>query len=194
MITRDANGRLYVSDRENDRIQVFNESGNVLDGWEGLRSIGGLHAGADDLFYASCGIDNALLRLDRAGHVLDVWIPPDGFRYPHAIATGRDGCLYVAETGDAMRVTGPKSEDRFALKRNGPEGSAAKKLLIDVSEAALYPGSPSSFMRKARQFSAPFSSRRSESLLRCSTGPPHRIKTRSESRPPRSLQTASTAV
>lgn len=130
MITRDAAGHLYVSDRENDRIQVFAESGAVLGVWEGLHSVDGLHAGADGLLYASCGIDNAVLRLDLTGRVLDVWIPPDGFRYPHAVATGRDGCIYVAETGDAWRVTGPKPEDRFALERQGPEGSGAKKLRL----------------------------------------------------------------
>jgi len=133
MITRDTDGRLYVSDRENDRIQVFDESGTVLDVWEGLHSVDGLHAGADGLLYASCGIDNAVLRLDRTGRVLDVWIPPGGFRYPHGVATGRDGSVYIAETGDVWRVTGPNPEDRFALERHGAAVSSAKKLIIGTA-------------------------------------------------------------
>ncbi|MEJ1972458.1 MAG: hypothetical protein WDM96_08405 [Lacunisphaera sp.] len=48
MITRDAGGRLYVSDRENDRIQVFDESGAVLDVWEGLHSLDGCMPGRTD--------------------------------------------------------------------------------------------------------------------------------------------------
>lgn len=133
MITRDADGRLYVSDRENDRIQVFDESGRVLAVWEGLHSPDGLYAGADGFLYASCGIDNAVLRLDRTGKVLDVWAQPGEFRYPHAVATGRDGSIYVAETGDAWRVEGPKPDQRYALKREGPEGSGAQKRFVSAA-------------------------------------------------------------
>ncbi|MBS0632004.1 MAG: hypothetical protein JSS11_08835 [Verrucomicrobia bacterium] len=129
-ITRDADGRLYVADRENDRIQVFTESGEVLAVWEGLHSIDGLFAAADGFLYASSGIDNAVLQLDRSGKIINVWIPPGGFRYPHGVACGRDGSLYVAETGDIWRVTGPKPEDRFSIERHGPAGSNAQKLRL----------------------------------------------------------------
>jgi DNA-binding beta-propeller fold protein YncE len=134
MITRDAEGRLYVSDRENDRIQVFDESGRILALWPGLHSLDGLHAGADGLLYASSGIDNAVLRLDRHGKILDVWAQPGEFQYPHGVSTGRDGCVYVAETGDIWRVEGPKPDQRYSVPRTGPEGSGVQKRYIGVAK------------------------------------------------------------
>jgi DNA-binding beta-propeller fold protein YncE len=130
MITRDADGRLYVADRENDRIQVFDESGAVLAVWEDLHSLDGLCVAPDGMLYASCGIDNAVLRLDTDGRVHEVWVPPGVFHYPHGVAVSRDGSLLIAETGDRWEVTGRRPEERFAHPRTGPEGSAAQKVFV----------------------------------------------------------------
>lgn len=129
-IIRDARGRLCVTDRENDRIQLFDEDGGVLEVWEGLHSLDGLCAAPDGGYYASCGVDNALLHLDADGRVREVWAAPELFAYPHGVAVTRDGGILVAETGDRWIVTGSRPEDRHAAPRQGAEGSNAQKVFL----------------------------------------------------------------
>lgn len=130
VITLGPDGLLYVTDRENDRIQAFDQHGHVQAAWPGLHSVDGLFAAPDGLLYGSAGIDNAVLRLDRNGRVLDVWAEPGMFRYPHAIAVDATGALYTADTGDTWTVTGRLPEERSMATRTGPEGSALRKLTL----------------------------------------------------------------
>jgi len=133
VITFGTDGRLYMTDRENDRVQAFDQKGRLLANWPDLHSVDGLYAAADGFIYGSAGVDNALLRLDRDGHLLDVWAEPGAFRYPHAITVGLDGAIYVAETGGGFVVTGRQPEERFALPRSGPKGSRLAKLILKTN-------------------------------------------------------------
>ena len=130
VITLGPDGLLYMADRENDRIQVFEPQGRIHAVWCGLHSVDGLYAAPDGLLYASAGIDNALLRFDLQGRLLDAWTEPGLFNYPHAVAVASDGSIYVAETGDRWIVTGELPEQREMLARSGPEGSRIRKLTL----------------------------------------------------------------
>ena len=130
VITYGPNGRLYLTDRENDRVQAFDQEGRLLADWPDLHSVDGLYAAADGFIYGSAGVDNALLRLDQNGRLLEVWAEPEMFRYPHAIAVDSDGAIFVAETGDRFVVTGRRPEDRFVTPRSGPEGSRLAKFIL----------------------------------------------------------------
>jgi len=134
VITADATSRLYVSDRENDRIQIFDVQGELQAVWPGLHSVDGLYAARDGFLYGSAGIDHALIRLDPAGTVHDVWVEPGLFTYPHAVAVGADGCIYVADTGDDW-VPDPATIDHprrgyLLAPREGGQGSRAVKLRL----------------------------------------------------------------
>lgn len=99
VITADTNGRLYVSDRENDRIQVFAPNGTLLAVWPELHSVDGLHFAADGFLYGSAGLDNRIIRFATDGTIHEVWGAPQLFAYPHGICIAPDGAIFIAETG-----------------------------------------------------------------------------------------------
>jgi hypothetical protein len=130
VITAGPDGLLYMTDRENDRIQVFRTDGSHVATWPDLHSVDGLYAALDGFIYGSGGIDNAVIRFDRTGRTLDVWTLPGVLHYPHGIAVGRDGSIYLAETGDNWILSGRLPADRAMVPRHGPEGSALSKFKV----------------------------------------------------------------
>jgi DNA-binding beta-propeller fold protein YncE len=96
-VTCDPEGLLYVTDRENDRVLVFDEFGGQRAEWPGLHSLDGLHYARDGFLYGAAGLDNALVRFDRAGKVRDVWAEAGRYCYPHGIFADGRGAVYVAE-------------------------------------------------------------------------------------------------
>ena len=130
VIVLGADGLLYMTDRENDRVQVFDQQGKFRAEWPGLHSVDGLWPNADGSFYAATGMDRAVLKLDKTGRVLDVWANLDALRYPHAVACDRDGALLIADTGDTWVIGSRQPGDQQMVTRTGPEGSALVKLVF----------------------------------------------------------------
>ncbi len=96
----DARGRLLVGDRENDRIQIFDQEGELLDHWDGFAPYGLAINAAGQIFVADARA-NQILRLDAAGKVVQRWgqkgKAPGEFDLPHMLAFDAKGNLYVAE-------------------------------------------------------------------------------------------------
>ena len=131
VITLGQDGLLYMTDRENDRVQVFDQQGKLRATWPGLHSVDGLYAAPDGLIYGSAGMDNAVIRFDRQGKPLDVWAEPGMFCYPHGIAVDATGAIYTADTGDIWILKSDLAESHATqAERTGPEGSALRKLII----------------------------------------------------------------
>lgn len=101
IITHDEDGRLYISDRENDRVLVYDQQGNNLAEWPGLHSVDGLDYAPDGFIYGGAGLDGAILRLDKQGRLLDVWATPGRLGYPHGVTVAPDGTLYISETNNS---------------------------------------------------------------------------------------------
>ena len=110
-VALDAEGRVYIADRGNARIQVFTSGGKFLAEWksEALGRPWALAAGADGFLYVVDGGDLKLsppdrahiLKLDLTGKILDQWSSfgnYDGQIYwGHDLAVGRDGAIYVGD-------------------------------------------------------------------------------------------------
>jgi DNA-binding beta-propeller fold protein YncE len=97
--------RIYVSDRGNRRIQVFDENGTFVDQWPvGPRSqVQFLIASGDGRVWAF--EDPAKVTgYDREGHLLYAWGAlgdyPGAFLNVHSASVDPDGNLYTAEVGN----------------------------------------------------------------------------------------------
>ena len=116
----DSQGRLYVADRGNHRIQIFDQEGELLDIYMQFSRISGLFITADDTLYAidsESGVGNhpgwkTGVRIGPAGEDrLTAFVPP----HPHetrvlqgvageGVAVDGDGNIYAAE-GPGSRPT-----------------------------------------------------------------------------------------
>jgi peptidylamidoglycolate lyase len=116
-IARDAQGRIFVCDRTNSRLQVFDPKGAYLGQWKGPH-IGrpyGVDVAPNGHVFIVDGGDPSLratdrgkaVELDQDGRALDTFgsfgKEPGQFQLGHDIAVGPDGAVYVAE-GTGARV------------------------------------------------------------------------------------------
>lgn len=90
-LTIDAYGRVLVADRENGRVQVFDEDGRCLDVWEGFHRPLGIDVDASGAVVVSEGSTRITAR-DRDGAVVAAGRAPN---IVHALAAG-DDALYLA--------------------------------------------------------------------------------------------------
>jgi peptidylamidoglycolate lyase len=117
-IAIDSGGHVYVADRNNARVQVFDTEGRFQAEWKSKR-LGrpwGVAVGPDGFIYVVDGGNatrepterNRAFRLNRNGQFLDEWgsfgREPGQFFWAHAVAAGRDGAVYVAEVDQGSRV------------------------------------------------------------------------------------------
>jgi DNA-binding beta-propeller fold protein YncE len=114
----DAQGNVYVADRSNARIQVFDSTGKFLKAWKSpeLGRPWSLTIGPDNLLYVVDGGDlkpagpdrGQLLKLELSGKILAKWSRfgnYDGQIYwGHDLAVGKDGAVYVGDVYHGMRV------------------------------------------------------------------------------------------
>jgi peptidylamidoglycolate lyase len=116
----DQHGQVYVADRGNSRIQVFDAEGKFVKSWSSdeLGRPWSLAMGQDNLLYVVDGGDaradqpaqgiQQLLKLDLSGKILATWSRfgnYDGQIYwGHDVAVGKDGAVYVGDVSHGMRV------------------------------------------------------------------------------------------
>ena len=117
-LAMDSQGRLFVADRGNHRIQIFDQDGNYLDSYYQFSRISGLFITPDDMLYAIDSESSPDRHPDwqtgiRIGSVTEdrvtAFIPPHQTGEPHGaagegIAVDHDGNVYGAE-GPISRAT-----------------------------------------------------------------------------------------
>ncbi|MBI3646315.1 MAG: hypothetical protein HY233_10165, partial [Acidobacteriales bacterium] len=95
----DAQGRVYVSDRENRRIEIFDSNGKFLNQWANVGGFSGLAITKDQRIWAAGG--NRVVLLNLEGQVLGSLAPPGNLPgqvgAAHGVAATDAGEVYVAE-------------------------------------------------------------------------------------------------
>ena len=111
--------RVFVCDRENDRIQIFSPDGKFLDQWTNVQRPTAVFVGKDGLFYVSElsrrkgmrsytngtapeDLPGRVAILDKDGKVIYRWgtldrTAPGQFCAPHCICVDSHGDIYVGE-------------------------------------------------------------------------------------------------
>jgi len=116
--------RIYVSDRGNRRMQVFDENGKFVDQWpfNNTSSVNFLYANGDGAVWAFEDPTAKVVKYDREGHLLYAWGAlgdyPGAFLNMHGATVDPDGNLYTAEVGNGR------------LQKFTPRRGARPELLI----------------------------------------------------------------
>jgi DNA-binding beta-propeller fold protein YncE len=115
----DSQGRLFVADRGNNRIQIFDQDGTLLDhGWEQYSRLSGIFIDANDMLYGADsesgsvepartdwkrGIRIGSIKDGKNGKILafipDPSIETRGTLAAEGVAVDKDGIIYGAEVG-----------------------------------------------------------------------------------------------
>jgi len=117
----DKQRRIYVADRSNSRVQIFDEEGKYLDEWPDIRSPYHIMMTDDQHLAVSDGVTNRFLTYDLGGHLITGWGSygsfPGGFWSVHQFSVDDEGNLYAAETfgGRTQKFTPKKGVDRKLL-------------------------------------------------------------------------------
>jgi peptidylamidoglycolate lyase len=100
-ISIDKNRRIYISDRANSRIQVFDENGKFLDVWPNVRRPYSFLLTEDQHLWVADGITQKFTKFDLNGRLLYSWGTfgafPGGFWGVHQFHTDSEGHLYTAD-------------------------------------------------------------------------------------------------
>jgi DNA-binding beta-propeller fold protein YncE len=97
----DTTGRVYVGDRENMRIQIFDEEGTFLKEWRDIGYPYGLCITPNQHVWMIDGGYDRIVELDQNGKIIGALgspgHAPGQFAWGHFLAVGKDGRIYAAD-------------------------------------------------------------------------------------------------
>jgi DNA-binding beta-propeller fold protein YncE len=101
-VTIDSAGKVYVADRTNARVQIFDASGKFLGKWTGIGAPWGLaYVAKENAIFMCDGLNNRVIKLGLDGTVQGVLGShgriPGKFDFVHNIAVDSEGSIYVVE-------------------------------------------------------------------------------------------------
>jgi hypothetical protein len=103
-IAVDREGRIYVADRQNNRVQVFTNGGEFIEEWPEVTNPAGLYMDEDENVWVVSATLNRLVKFSKEGEFLTYFGAfggtmggfPGGLSRPHQMDVGPDGTVYVA--------------------------------------------------------------------------------------------------
>ena len=115
-IVIDAERMVYVADRQNRRVQVFDMDGRYIKEWKFAGLPCGLFIGPNTQMYLLTGFSGQILTLDRNGKTMAATGQPGKglgeFGEAHYMTLGPRGEIYVADTVNAVLHTFVRKESR----------------------------------------------------------------------------------
>ncbi|MDQ8176255.1 MAG: DUF885 family protein [Gemmatimonadota bacterium] len=145
----DSQGRLFVGDRTNNRIQILSQDGRLLDTWYQFSRASGIWIDADDTIYVADSESGSIepsrtgwqrgIRIGSARTGAVTAFIPDpvtstrGTSAAEGVAVARDGTIYGAEVG-------PRALKRYERSRPIPVGASELRdtiALYSTDRAAL---------------------------------------------------------
>jgi DNA-binding beta-propeller fold protein YncE len=105
-IVIDSKGLVYVADRQNRRVQIFDTDGKFIKEWKYAGLPCGLYLGADRQMYLATGYAGQILKLDANGKAVAATGQPGKglgqFGEAHYLTVSPRGEIYVADTVNAV--------------------------------------------------------------------------------------------
>ena len=106
-IAIDKKGRVFIADRENERVQIFDADGKFIDEWKHVGKAYGLYIDDKQRVYITDGVANSVYVTNIKGEVLCMFGAtgdgPGEFKMAHSITVDKKGNIYVTE-GDGKRI------------------------------------------------------------------------------------------
>lgn len=168
-LAMDSRGRLFVADRGNNRIQIFDQEGRFLAEWKQFGRPSGLYIDKNDILYVADSESNARQnpgwrRGIRIGSARDGTVTafiPDPVTNPDALPTSgaegvaadAQGNVYGAEVGPRGLKKYAKVSGRSELPRMGV--TTAKKLAVGRSALSAAQAFPLALMSQTRKSALP---------------------------------------
>ena len=126
-VTVDAQHRVYTADRVNNRIQIFDESGKLVDIWPNVRSATRVVATQDGAIWVAAAGYNRFAKFDTKGQLLYHWgmlgAEPGQIDNPHQWGVDQAGNFYVADSNND-RV------QKFVPKKNADKAHMMDQELV----------------------------------------------------------------
>jgi peptidylamidoglycolate lyase len=100
-IAIDKDRRVYVADRANSRIQIFDENGKFIEQWPNVRRPYSVLLDENQNFWVADGTTQKFTKFNQAGELLYSWGTfgafPGGFWGVHQFSVDSEGNLYTAD-------------------------------------------------------------------------------------------------
>jgi sugar lactone lactonase YvrE len=106
-LAMDSRGRLFVGDRSNNRIQIFDQEGKHLDTWPQFSRPSGIYIDANDMMYVADSESESVAR----NH--------DGWKRGIRIGSAKDGKVLSFIPDPVDKTTGTSAAEGVAVDRQG---------------------------------------------------------------------------
>ena len=106
-LAMDSRGRLFVADRNNNRIQIFDQDGNFLDAWRQFSRPSGIFIDRRDRLYVADSESESVSK----NH--------DGWRRGIRVGSARDGSVVAFIPDPVLKATGTSAAEGVAVDATG---------------------------------------------------------------------------